>query len=230
MARIIYSALVESIRGSIQGTTFQRSAYGYTAKAKPKMVNPNRFKQAGRKQSFSVQARKWRALTEPNRAAWGAYAEAFPIPSRLNPDSYLNAFNLFAKYHNLFNQLNNSATLADPGTTQASVEFLDPDIFVDGDDLIFEGTLTFDEGDWQAYVYCTNPIPYGQEFIKTTPRCLGSGAANPSFSINIASRFIDQFGALPVVGDWLGVRMVYIRTDAGQFIEVPAVQIQLQAV
>jgi hypothetical protein len=229
-ARIKYTALVESISGSIQGTTFQRNAYGYTVKAKPNMVNPNRLKQTQRKASFSNQVRLWRTLSETDRAAWQAYAENFPTPTRLNPDSNLNGFNLFVKWHSTFNQGGNFAFLEDPGTTQDTLTYSPGDLIRSGGALIFEGGVTNTATDWLIYVYATPVIPFGQEWIKVTPRFMSSGTISAnSYSVNFADAYASQFGSLPVIGEWIGVKIVFIRESNAQIAEFPAIQMEVIA-
>src|SRR5690606_31037464 len=101
MARIKYTALVESIRGSIQGTTFQRNAYGYTVKGKPNMVNPNTNLQSASKRNMSGIAQAWSSLSDSDRNAWDTWAATNPVPSRLNPDANLTGFAQFTRWHNI---------------------------------------------------------------------------------------------------------------------------------
>jgi hypothetical protein len=100
MARIKYTAIVDNIRGSIGGTTFQRNAYGYTIKSKPNMVNPNTSKQIRQKALFSGVVSEWSKLSAATRTAWENYANAYPEPSRLNPASNIDGYAMFVKWAN----------------------------------------------------------------------------------------------------------------------------------
>lgn len=228
MARIKYTALVESIAGSIQGTTFQRNAYGHTVKAKPAMVNPNRYNQQLRKSNFAEMARAWRELTEADRATWFARAEAYPIPTRLNPDSYLNGFDYFMKWHAIANSSAFSGILADAGTGLATFALATPQLnLVGGTDLFMETIVTSDETDWQATVYATPPIPMGQEFIKFTPRWMAIGDPIAVGEVHFADQYEIQFGRLPVVGEWIGITLKFFRETVGQIVEYSPLQYQV---
>jgi hypothetical protein len=219
MARIKYTALVESIRGSIQGTTFQRNAYGYTVKGKPNMVNPNTLLQVYSKQSFSFITKQWRALTETNRSQWEAYAASFPIPARLNPDSNLNGFNYFVKYHSIRNQDGVNFILSNPGNTQETIDFEGGDLILGGGAIAYEGSASNSGGTWRIYLYSTQAIPFGQEYIRNTPKFINYDAISPSFSVDMTAQFTALYGQLPAVGEWLGLKVILIRTDNAQMIE-----------
>lgn len=229
MARIIYSALVESIRGSIKGTTFQRNAYGFTVKGKPNMVNPTKLNQQLAKQRFLSNAKRWASISETNRAQWASYAENFPIPARLNPSSYLNAYNYFSKWHNIFNTNGANVTLADPGSTQDLFELDQIEVILSGGDLFVLVTLAATPADCYMYVYATPPIPLGREFVNVTPRFVGAITENPAdtFEINVTNRYQQVWGTLPAVGEWIGLRLVFIRENNAQISEITATQYEV---
>ena len=97
MARIIYSGLVTSIRGSIGGTTFQNNAYGFTVKNKANMVKPNTVSQNLSKLVFSLAVKAWGTLTVANRANWDSWAATYPQFAKNNPSSVLSGFAVFVK-------------------------------------------------------------------------------------------------------------------------------------
>ena len=74
MARIIYSALVTAIRGSVGGTTFQQNQYGSTIKNKPKMIRPRSNQQEKRKIYMTAATQAWGNLTVNRRNAYNTYA------------------------------------------------------------------------------------------------------------------------------------------------------------
>lgn len=226
MARIKYSALVTEIAGSMGGTTFQRNAYGFTIKNKPNMVKPNRARQIVRKVDFQANVKRWRELTQSNRDAWIAYATTYPVPSRLNPDSYLNGFNAFVRYHNYLSVYNRTAVLADPSGAQGAISDYAADVLNIDDELTWEPTATVSGSNWIGMVYLTNVQGAGQTFVKDTPIFMGYKTAPFSGSLDVTSKYLDTFGNLPPVGSFIGLKVVFLKLDTGQAIVIP-VQRQL---
>jgi len=77
MANIMLGGGVTDIRGSIGGNTFSRSKSGNYIRARKKPVNPRSNLQESRRAAASMLSREWgKTLTEVQRAAWRAYADA----------------------------------------------------------------------------------------------------------------------------------------------------------
>ena len=227
MARIIYSGLVTEIAGSIGGTTFQRNAYGFTIKNKPNMVNAKKPLQNTRKTSFASTSQKWRGLTQTQRDLWIALSLSQPVPSRLNPNSNLNGFNLFCRYHNFLALVDDVATLTNPSGVFASLSgysntlrFLGPAFqwFPQG---VIAGV------DWYYTVFLTNRMGAGQIFVQETPIYMTFHIGTLNVPVNLNTVFPNQFGVLPSVGDRLGCRVVMINTLSGQIIVIPTEVVEI---
>jgi hypothetical protein len=215
MARIIYSALVDSIQGSIQGTTFQRNAYGHTVKGKPNMVNPNTTRQNKRKRSFSGSSQAWRSLSDSDRAAWDAYANAFPIPSRKNPSAYLSGLAAFVRWHGVRWQ-NNSVVLADPAGDQGTAVLDQVELILSGGDLFVSAPNDITEGPWLVFIYLSRPLQATQAFVKSWQRYIIAFDSESASDVLITSEYTAIFGSLPGVGALIGVQVVFLNTTNGQ--------------
>jgi len=215
MARIIYSALVDSIRGSIQGTTFQRNAYGYTVKGKPNMVNPNTPRQNRRKRTFSNASQFWRTLSDSDREAWDAYANTFPIPSRKNPDAYLSGLAAFTRWHAVMGQ-RNSTVLNDPAGAQGTAVLDQVELILSGGDLFVSAPNDITEGPWLVFIYLSRPLQPTQAFVKSWQRYVVSFDSESASDVLITSLYIAIFGSLPSLGALVGVQVVFLNTTNGQ--------------
>lgn len=227
MARIKFTALVESIRGSIAGTTFQRNAYGFTVKAKPNMVNPNKSLQLLRRSRWARQASKWKLLTDTERSSWQSYAESFPRPTRLNPSAYLNGFNYFVMWHGFYALYDPNGLLNTPTTTQTTVTSSVAEIANVAGVVSVAWAFVVSGGSWKMFLYLTGSIPLGQEYVKVTPKFITSLNPSSGSSQVITSTLIDLFGTLPSTGDWLGIRLVCINQNNGQVVEIPITQTEV---
>lgn len=228
MARIRYTALVESINGSISGTTFQRNAYGNTIKVKPNIVTPSTLAQVERQNNFGNQARKWRTLSETDRTNWETYAAAYPRPSRLNPSSNLNGYNYFLMYHSFRSVFAPSALLANPNGLQGSLTFFANDIGIVSGQLNYGYNSNITQGPWFVMLYLTRIIPFGQEAVRETPKFIAFVNGNAGGGLDITNRYVSLFGFIPPQGQWLGIKVVYINSTNGQVIEQPWTQVEVQ--
>lgn len=215
MARIIYTALVDHIAGSIQGTTFQRNAYGYTIKGKPNMVNPNTSRQNSRKRTFSGASQAWRTLSDADRSAWDAYANAFPIPSRKNPSAYLSGLAAFTRWHGVRWQ-ENSVVLNDPAGAQGTATLDQVEVILSAGDLFVSTPNDITEGPWRVFVYLSRPLQATQSFVKSWQRYITAYDSESASDVLITSQYTAIFGSLPVVGALLGAQVVFLNTTNGQ--------------
>ena len=216
MARIKYSALVTEIAGTIGGTTFQRNAYGYSIKAKPNMVNPNSSTQALRKQFFGTAVQKWAELTPTERSAWETYASTFPIPSRLNAASNLNGYNAFIRWHGINSLSSLTNTLANPSGAQGVVGLFDFLLYRTGADLTLEVACNPTAGPWRAFVFLSRPVSATKRYAKGWTRFIYQQVASGGFDLPITSLYTAKFGVLPVTGDSIAGRIVFLNTTNGQ--------------
>jgi hypothetical protein len=215
MARIIYGALVTSIRGSIQGTTFQRNAYGHTIKSKPNMVNPNTADQNAAKARFSASNQAWRTLSDSDRSAWNTYANTYPIPSRLNPDAYLSGLAAFVRWHGVRNQ-ESPTTLNDPAGPQGVAVINSQGLAISGGGLFLELDATLTEGPWIVYVNISRPVKPTQSFRRSVLRFMGSfdEAVLPTLPLTV--QYTVKFGGLPAIGDSVGLQVTLLNSTNGQ--------------
>lgn len=221
MARIIFSGLVTEIRGSAGGTTFQRNAYGYTLKNKPSQVVPNRSSQRSWKSRFARCLQAWRNLTEVNRAAWNAYAEVNEIPSRHNPESYLNGFNAFVR-HKLYNDYISTTPLANPSASIESPNYSSVVVTRSGGDLNVQVNSSSSGGTWNVALKMTRKLGSAQNVLKGWLKFIAADSeATWNATVDVADAYNAIFGALPESGDRLGVQPIFVNAGNGQVLEVP---------
>lgn len=229
MARIKFTALVSEIAGSIGGSTIQRNAYGHTIKNKPNMVNASKTLQNFRKISFASNAQKWRTLSVAQRNIWTALALSQPVPSRLNPDSNLNGFNYFSRYHNYLNVYDPTATLTNPTGVFGSLSDYANTITLIGGVLTWEPTWTLTGTNWVGLLYVTKSMGAGQEFVHDTPIFIADLTGSIGSSTIITTAFIQKFGQLPSTDDYLGTKVVFVNTVSGQAIIVPIEKVLIES-
>lgn len=210
MARVVYSALVESIQGSIGGTTFQKNAYGYTVKKKPNVIRPASPFQNLRKRNMATMISAWKALDPADRATWDSYANTYPQYSKHNPTAQLSGFNLYCKYHG-FRLLTDHGLIDAPSMTQYSIATLDSDsISVDnvaGALHILWDTAGVWTGTWYLCFFLSNILGSAQNYVGSRPRYVAQDFNGGALDITVTTAYTNFFGAVPATGTRVGVRV-----------------------
>lgn len=221
MARIKFTALVESIRGTIAGTTFQRNAYGYTVKAKPNMVNPNTSYQSTRKAAFQAAQNAWKALTDTERGYWDTYAATYPTPSQHNPAAYLSGYALFVRWHAIEFQ-STMNVLTNPSGAQGSLVFSEYELIRSGAILEQNIATTSISEDWDLFFYMSQALAPTKIYNKSFTRFIARIAATGWDTEDIATPYSGRFGQLLNVGDICAVDLTFKRTDNAQVLYIPS--------
>jgi hypothetical protein len=99
MARVKFSALVNSIQGSVGGSVFQRNKSGYTLKNKSVNVDKASIKQSAARNYMAELQNQWRGFTDVQRNAYDLFANYYPVKNRNNQNVYLSGYQLFLKYN-----------------------------------------------------------------------------------------------------------------------------------
>lgn len=97
MARVKFSALLSEINGSVGGSTFQRSAYGYSLRNKPISANRPTVLNQRIRQAFFQAARTWSLMSDVEKIYWRNAVEYYLPRSRNNKNSYLSPYSYFMK-------------------------------------------------------------------------------------------------------------------------------------
>lgn len=224
MARIIYSALVTSINGSIGGTTFQRNAYGHTVKKKPNIVNPNTIRQAPPRRALQTLAGIWATMTIAQRNAWDAYATANPVPSRLNPASNLTGHAQWIRINLLRLQAGFSVLITIVSSAQSVLDFTGPVLTNTAGVLTYGDDATDTLDVMQVNAYASAPVKSSIRYDKSRTRFMGTfDLTGAGIFANITNAYVNTFGSLIATGQYAFIRPVYWNRNNGQVIYTPSV-------
>ena len=222
MARIKYTALVESIRGTIAGTTFQKNAFGYTVKSKPATVPPRTDRQTSQKLAFQRALQRWGGLIPTDRGSWNTYATAFPVASRNNPNAYLTGFNLFVRHASLTYSAGLDP-LVNPSGAQGSVVVTALALIRAGATFTFTTTTGALDSTWTVFIYLSRPLRPSQDYLKSQTIRVGTVfSVNNSISVDVSTLYEEIYGFLPTLDDSVGVDVTFVNTTNGQVIFLPS--------
>lgn len=211
MARIIYSALVTKISGSIAGTTFQKNAYGHTVKSKATMVRPAAPLQNARKIYFAAATKGWNTLSSAQKDAYNVYAATRPQYAHNNPTAQLSGFAIFCKWHML--EMLRTGTISINNTISGSYNTLDliTAATIQENGAFIDFNVTFDTGDssiWCLF-FISRPFRPGENFIGSKVRYLFF-KPNADFNVDIRTDYENLWGNAPAPGDRLALTVVQI--------------------
>jgi len=213
MARVVYSALIESIRGSIGGTTFQRNKYGYTCKRKPNMVNPWTELQKQRQISFVRAVRAWREADQATRDNWDTWASVNPQYAKHNPNAQLSGFACFVRWHS-FAFLCGLPVDTMPALTIPEQDTVTLTLTLNAGVLTLHQQWTLSEEAWNVAIFVSRPFGPAQNFIGTRTRYCAYTTSSTQ-NTNITSQYIALFGSLPSIGDRVAVDIVMFMESGG---------------
>ena len=102
MARVAFSAILNSVQGSVGGSVFQKNRSGFTLKNKSVNVNKNSSKQNSARRYLSELIIAWQGLSDTNKNLWENFSNFHPVLNKNNVNVNLTGYQLFLKY-NLIN-------------------------------------------------------------------------------------------------------------------------------
>lgn len=214
MARIVYSALIESIRGSIGGTTFQKNAYGYTIKKKPNMINPNSQPQQLQKTFFALAVRAWGQLTNAQRADWDTWATTYPQYAKHNPTSQLSGFAVFTKVH-VYRLMYGRPVDTNPTYTAYAQDIITLGCKLVAGVLSLVVTSDNDSEEWWLVLSVSRPFTDSQNFVGSRVRYM-TQITNTTTTVNITTKYTSLFGILPAVGQKIALSVIPYGEANGQ--------------
>lgn len=230
MARIIYSGLVTSIKGSIGGTTFQSNAYGNTVKNKPNMVIPNSVDQEQRKLILSKATKAWSTLTDAERSNWNTYATTFPQYAKNNLSSQLSGFAVFVKWHAalFLGQGLNSDVDGNPSLVAVPLETVTAKVIVAAGVMSLDLDFGLADNTYYVNVFISRPFPASQNFAGSSLRFLVS-SENEDIVIPITALYTTLFGSIPVVGNAVQVGFQFYVLNGGKVLATSVQRITVTA-
>ena len=224
MARVLYSALITSINGSIGGTTFQRNAYGHTIKKKPNIVNPNTARQAKPRAALQTLAGIWATMSAAQRNAWDAYATANPVASRHNPNAYLTGHAQWLRVNLLRIQAGFSVLINIVSSAQSVLTYSGAGITNSAGSLFYGDDATDSLNVMQVNAYLSAPVKASQQYDKSRTRFMTSNDLDVGGIFqNVTTNYQNTFGIIAQTTQFVFVRSVYWNRNNGQVIYYPSI-------
>lgn len=215
MARVTYGALVTDIRGSLGGTTFQRNKYGSSAKNKSNPGNSGTTFQTGIRQAVRYVTQLWSQLSETDRNLWNSFATTYPQPVKNNPSVNMSGYAVFLKFNVLW-YMRVGYTANTPSFTLSTLPTISPTIQLSGGFLFFNDNSATTDLLTVLMFSVSAPIRQSINYAKNRVRYMGFCYASGD-GLNFETAYSNQYGRLPVVGDWVFLKVSPMGLNAPYF-------------
>lgn len=97
MAKVLFGALAQDVRGSLAGTVFGKGRGGAYARQKVSPTQPQTVRQLAQRAIFSAASQAWRALTDDQRAAWNTWASSHTVVDVFGASHVLSGIAAFTR-------------------------------------------------------------------------------------------------------------------------------------
>lgn len=192
MARVLYSAEINELKGSIGGTTFQRNNSGTISKLKTSLTRTPSGKQNDFRLAFASLSRLWAATSYENKVLWNSFALANTKFSYWNVEKVLTGFNWFV-HINQNRLVCGQSIAASPPVYAAPLFCPEFSVYTTNAILEIDFPVFADKNSYYLFVYCTPPIR--QLNLQSRQKLRLVSIASPTSSLYHAftSAFVDYF-------------------------------------
>lgn len=233
MAKVIFSALVEDVRGKIGGNVFSRNANGSFVRGYSKPVNADSEAQQAVRNAFGSIARSWRELTDDQRKSFIDQAVNYPYNDSLGRPQVYTGFQLYQKVNSQLQLIGGDPLVVMPAPVEmngivnltvnpslaadfsATVSWVVPEGGVPGSTiLVFQATRLMSTGIYR---------PKRQDF----KNILALPSPNPS-PFELLDAYTAVYGS-PAIGSTIFIQAFSVSTITGQTSNVKTTQVTVTA-
>lgn len=228
MAKIQYSALVNSMSGKLNGSVMSFNKGGSYVRNKGIVANPNTLSQQNVRGRFGQASSSFKSLTTAQVAAWHALAASRTYTNIFGEAKTLSALQWFVRLNA------NLAAIGQPSITDAPTLVTELDVYsilaeyksVDGY-LTVETRTTMSPSNWLPVVSFTPQTRPSVTNVNNTYRIVENGAivtsgVDPYIQENPipAASYAAVFGPLSETGGNVKVRCYFVNKTTGQSTQV----------
>ncbi|MFO7161178.1 MAG: hypothetical protein DIU81_006830 [[Clostridium] cellulosi] len=212
MAKIKYSALVQSMRNKLNGSVASRNRYGDFWRNKTSPVNRQTTHQTAVRALFAANSSAWRGLTASQRQAWIEAAPNFPFTDVFGDQLTLSGNALYLKLNQNLQNAGEDPISEPPAPVAIPVLAGFKLTFADGVySISWDNTVT---GDFKLMIYAAPNVSTGRQYVKNLFKFCGvvDTLTSPQ---EISTLLTDRLGSLQA-GTALWVKALLVSTDSGQ--------------
>lgn len=214
MARIIFSALVSSIAGSVGGGTLQQNRYGFTLRNKPVPVNRRSANQTAVRGIISYLQGQWQSMSYNQRNSWDEFLNYSPTFSRNSRDRLISGHALFLKYNSVRMMIGESALISFDYSVVES-QYLAPRFFRDSTTVPGVDSLFVAMASGLDLSYANFLCRISDTFVASKSKAMSKARVCQTVQVdsevyNLTDSYLELFSSLPAIGTqvWAEVTLI----------------------
>ena len=212
MAKVKYSALLESMRNKLNGSVASRNRYGNYWRNKTSPINRQTEWQTAVRAQFANNSSAWRGLTPAQRESWNAASANFPFTDVFGDQLQLSGNSLYLKLNQNLQNMGES-TISEPPQPAAVPDAGTVTVLATGGTVTVQASGTPGaNGTFMIYV-AANVSP-GKQYVKNLYKFVAV-EADLSSPADITAAVTERFGSL-TAGTAVWAKVLIGDTTTGQ--------------
>jgi len=201
MALIKLGPMVAEVSGKIGGAVYARNRGGAYVRDWTKPLSSTTSYALAAKSRLTALSQAWQGLTDNQRAAWKAWAQANPVINRLGESRVLSGSQAYVQINGVLGAIGSSYVDVPPGgTAPAALTSLVVDADIGAGDFDLTYTATPLAADDKLYIQACRVASAGVTYVNNLLRLIGVTASAQASPFDVESLFEARFGT-PNVGD-----------------------------
>lgn len=232
MARIQTSALINNISGKLNGSVFQRNQGGLILRSQGGKINSNTQRSNYQKVGMSQMQGDWQTLSDLDRSLWKTYSLYLGKKQKKNPNLIINGQQLFLNINAIRYSLSPVITLFQPYllVTPLLTPIPPPisilSITVDLSGLIIHLDRVTDNSKEVVICFLSSPLSGSQTSVYKKMTLI-KNVTNNSDTFSATSYYVEVYGRLPNIGEWLQTKIAIYSTDSENYSSYSISRIQV---
>jgi hypothetical protein len=198
MAKVKYSALLEEMRGKLNGSVASKNRYGFYWRNKTVPVNPQTNFQSLQRGNLTGLSQAWKTLTQAQRDDWQQFSNNHPFNNIFGDSVTLSGNAMYVKVNSYrFNM--GAAALNDSVEPVSTFKWLSASITANDATGAIEITINPSTPlGTSLFIYATPPESAGREFgsVKNDLRLIGVKASPAGPVFQIGGTYTNRFGSV----------------------------------
>lgn len=225
MARVIYSALISDMRGTLGGSYFSRSKQGAVIVSKVSRVNNKSYRasvglakyvnsQTSIRQYMKIITAKWGTLSIAEQAAWAQFALSGLITAKKTTGAPVSGYNCYVKINmRLWLWHNNYISVPPIYLTVAGIGSVNSPVITPSSFRV--NTQYHISSSFRLEIAATRSMSGGRQPKQSDFKILGYYLKTSTALVNVYPSYVLNFGA-PVVNAIIHVRCQVVNIVTGQ--------------
>jgi hypothetical protein len=216
MAKILYGPVVQDARNKLGNAVATKVRAGSMVRKRVAPIQPRTSRQNSQRATLTSFSKQWSSLTDAQRSAWAAFAEANPVRDQFGQLVRLTGHQMFVRLNVALSNAGATA-LTDPPANLTVTEPTSVAISAQGGatpSLKITSLSPLPASGEKVNIYATAPASPGRQNLNAFYRNIAFAQSVTGTPFDITAQYTAKFGA-PVSAKRIAVAVEYINTSNG---------------